>query len=545
MATDVKKIVEQSKKFWTELAPRKRVVLVGAAVGTLLLVAFLATRTAPDNYTMLYAGLAPEDAGEIASELRAQKINYRIDNGGTGISVPEDKVAELRINLAQKGIPKGGGVGFEVFDKQSFGATSFVEQMNYRRALQGELQRSIASLNAVEAARVHLAMPEKSLYRNEEEPPTASVLLKLRRGRTLSNPEVRGIVHLVASSIEGLQPERVTVVDDSGRVLSSGDESGDGGTRQHELEQSLARRVESMLTPLVGEGHLEVSVTAELDQSQTERTEEAYDKDSLALRSESRTLDGSEAGIAGAMAGGVAGARGNLPGAPAPTTGTPANGSNGLTHLSETKNYEVSKVVSRTIGPKEKVKRLHVAVLVDGITTGVGKKKTTVARDAKELAQIESLAREAAGIENERGDKIEVHSVPFAAAAAFADEAEPRSAWPVSRPITLGALAGLFALACVITFLMMRRARKKRAAVSLVPGLPGLPLRVGDLESSLPGAAGELGAAGGGSLELPGGRSPRDRVIEAAKSDTARAARVLSAWLSEPAPEVAAPGGAK
>src|SRR5258705_6046255 len=130
MATDVKKIVEQSRKFWTELAPRKRVVLVGAAVGTLLLVAFLATRTTPDNFTMLYAGLAREDAGEIANELRAQKINYRIDNGGTGISVPEDKVAELRINLAQKGIPKGGGVGFEVFDKQSFGATSFVEQMN-------------------------------------------------------------------------------------------------------------------------------------------------------------------------------------------------------------------------------------------------------------------------------------------------------------------------------------------------------------------------------------------------------------------------------
>jgi flagellar M-ring protein FliF len=544
MATDVKKIVEQSKKFWTGLAPRKRIVLVGGAVGTLLLVAFLATRTAPENYTMLYAGLAPEDAGEIAAELKVQKVAYRLDNGGTAISVPEDKVAELRITLAQKGIPKGGGVGFEVFDKQSFGATSFVEQMNYRRALQGELQRSIASLNAVEAARVHLAMPEKSLYRNEEEPPTASVLLKLRRGRTLSNPEVRGIVHLVASSIEGLQPERVTVVDESGRVLSSGDESGDGGTRQHELEQSLARRVESMLTPLVGEGHLEVSVTAELDQSQTERTEEAYDKDSLALRSESRTLDGSEAGIAGAMASGVAGARGNLPGAPAPTTGTPGNGTNGLTHLSETKNYEVSKVVSRTIGPKEKVKRLHVAVLVDGVTTGVGKKKTTVPRDAKMLAQIESLAREAAGIENERGDKIEVHSVPFAAASAFAEEPEVKSVWPVSKPLALGALAGLFVLAVLVTFLMMRRARKKRAAaVALVPGLP---LRVGDLEAGLPGAAADLAAAGaaGANLELPGGRSPRDRVIEAAKTDTARAARVLSAWLSEPALE-ATPGGTK
>jgi flagellar M-ring protein FliF len=547
MATDVKKIVEQSKKFWKDLAPRKRIVLVGGAVGTLVLVAFLATRTTPTSYTTLFTGLSPEDAGEIANELKAEKVDFQLQNGGTSIGVPEGKVAELRIALAQKGIPKGGGVGFEVFDKQSFGATSFVEQMNYRRALQGELQRSIAALDAVEAARVHLAMPEKSLYRNEEEPPTASVLLKLRRGRTLSAPEVRGIVHLVASSIEGLQPDKVTVVDESGRVLSSGDESGDGGTRQHELEQALGRRVESILTPLVGQGHLEVSVTAELDQSQTERTEESYDKDSLALRSETRTLEGSEAGITNALgAGGIAGAQGNLPGAPAPTTGGTQNSVSGLTHLSETKTYEVSKVISRTIGPKEKVKRLHVAVLVDGVQTGKGKTLKVVPRDAKELAQIESLAREAAGIENERGDKIEVHSVPFAAATPFADDADAaKSVWPVSKPIALSALAGLFVFAVLVTFLMMRRARKKRAAaaVSLVPGLP---VRVGDLEAGLPGAAAAVeGGVAGANLELPGGRSPRDRVIEAAKTDAARAARVLSAWLNEPTTTEATAGGTK
>ena len=538
MATDVKTIAEQSKRFWSNLPARKRVILVAAVLGTLLLVGLAVTHTTPENYTMLYAGLSAEDAGEIASELRTQKVPYKLDNGGTSISVPEARVPELRISLAQKGIPKGGGVGFEVFDKQSFGATSFVEQMNYRRALQGELQRSIGSLDAVEAARVHLAMPERSLYRNEDQPPTASVLLKLRRGRTLSAPEVRGIVHLVSSSIPGLSPERVTVVDESGRVLSSGDEGGDGGTRQHELEAALARRVETMLTPMVGEGHLEVSVTAELDQSQTERTEEAYDKDSLALRSESRTLEGSEAGVAGAGAGGIAGARGNLPGAPAPTTGTPGTGTQGLTRLSETKNYEVSKVVSRTIGPREKVKRLHVAVLVDGVAKGEGKARTVVPREAKELAQIESLAREAAGIENERGDKIEVHSVPFAAASAFADEADvaAKSAWPVSKPIALGAAAGALALLILVAFLLLRRGRKKSANVALVAGLP---VRVGELEAQLPGAAGANGA-----LELPAGaRAPRERVIEAARTDAARAARVLSAWLSEPVPSE--PGGSK
>ncbi len=526
MAPEFKKIADQSRLLWTGLSTRRRLALVGGLVGTLIVIGLLVSRTTPTNFTTMYTGLAPEDAGEIAAELATMKVPYRLDHGGTAISVAEDKVPEVRIALAQRGIPKGGGVGFEVFDKQSFGATSFVEQMNYRRALQGELQRSISSLDAVEAARVHLALRERSLYRQDDEPPTASVLLKLRRGRTLSAPEVRGIVHLVASSIEGLSPERVTVVDESGRVLSTGDDSGEDDTRKHALEASLAKRVEAILMPLVGEGHLEVTVTAELDRSQTERTEEAFDKDTVALRSESRTVEGSESAVAG-NSGGVAGARGNLPGAPPPSQGGAGGVGGGLTRLSETKNYEVSKIVSRTIGPREKVKRLHVAVLVDGVVQGTGKKQKVVARTAKELAHFESLAREAAGIEVERGDKIEVHSVPFVTASPF-DTIEAPAGWPVSKPIVIGVGAGVAALAVLATVLLMRGRNRRTAVAQFVPGLP---VRVGDLEAQLPGGAG----AAGSSLELPG-RAPRERVIEAAKGDTVRAARVLSAWLNE-APE--------
>src|SRR6266568_566126 len=240
---ELKKALAQGVALWKKLPPRRRLVLVGALLATLAGVAFVSLRGSVEAYATLFAGLSPEDAGQVIETLKADKVPFRIGNAGTAIEVPEARVHEVRLTLAQKGMPHGGGVGFELFDKQSFGTTSFVEQMNYQRALQGELARTIMSLDEVEAARVHLAMPEKSLYRAAAEPASASVALKLRPGRQLGTPQVRGIVHLVAASVEGLAPERVTVLDERGNVLSSADDAAGSLDAQQAFERSLERRV--------------------------------------------------------------------------------------------------------------------------------------------------------------------------------------------------------------------------------------------------------------------------------------------------------------
>jgi len=527
MANELKKVTDDAKKLWGKLTPRRRTAVVGGLAAAAALIAFLTLRSPNERWSVLFSGLAPEDAGQVVGELKNQKIPYQLDANGTAVSVPEDKVHELRISLASAGIPRGGGIGFEVFDKQSFGSTSFVEQVNHLRALQGELARTIMSLDAVDRARVHIAMRERSLYRKDDEPPSASVVLKLRPGQKLGKRQVAGIVHLVASSVDGLTPGRVTVVDETSTVLSSGDDGGEGSG---ELEQTLAHRVEDMLARFLGPGHVAVTVTAEIDNSQTEKTEEVYDPAKTALKNEQRSVEG-QGNLDAATTGGVAGARGNLPGAPAPTTPAPpapaagaaapapAGTPSSLTRLQETKNYDVTRVVSRTVGAKGNVKRLHVAVLVDG-KPGSGE-----ARGKDELGRIELLAREAAGLDTERGDRIEVHSIPFFVEPEPAVVA-PNDNWPFpfSKQIAMlagGGLAGLLVIGTAVV-LVLRRRKTTRHAPQLVTALP---VRVTDLEAALPeGVAASLALAG---------TTARDRALEAARADAPRAARVIGDWLAE------------
>ncbi len=435
--------------------------------------------------------------------------------------MPTAKVHELRITLAQAGLPHGGGVGYELFDKQAFGTTSFVEQMNYKRALQGELARSIMSLDAVESARVHLATRERSLYKDDDEPPSASVVLTLRGGQRLATQQVRGIIHLVAGSVDGLKPDRVNVIDASGAPLSAGEDGADGSDGDHELERTLARRVREMLERVVGVGHASVVVTAQLDATRTERTEELYDKDKIALRSETRSVDGNGAD---ATSQGVAGAHGNLPGAPAPT-GTPAAPAAGHNtgHLSETRNYEVNRVVSHVTSPKIHIARLHLAVLVDGVHEKAGDLKSPIVpRGAEELARLSALARAAAGLDSERGDKLEMHSEPFMAPDAF--DAPVAVPWPRAARVAAFSGAGAAALALIAVLFFALRGRKAPTQT-----LTALPMKVARYEQALDGVTEPPTPA---PLELPGA-AIRDRVLAATRNDAARAARVLTGWLQE------------
>jgi flagellar M-ring protein FliF len=413
-------------------------------------------------------------------------------------------------------LPRGGGIGFELFDKQSFGTTSFVEQMNYRRALQGELARTIMSLDEVERARVHVAVPERTLYKDDDEAPSASVMLQLKAGRKLGSAQVRGVVNLVAASVAGLKPERITVVDEAGTPLWAGDDASGGLEAASEIERSLQRRVRDLVERVVGPGHAQVAVTAELDESRSERTEDVYDKDKTALRSESKTEDRSDGNAA---TGGVAGARGNLPGAAAPTTGA---GESGRVRLSETKNYEVDHVVSHTVQPKTRIKRLHVAVLVDH---AVDKKGKSAPRSAEELQRITSLARAAAGLDDERGDKIEVATAPFVAAAPEAAAGPEPTRIPKWAPFAGGGIAVLLMIIAAASI-----ARRRRPLVGEL--VPALPAPVGQVEATLAQAGAGAALPSGAAGALPTA-SARDRALTAAREDSGRAARILAAWLAE------------
>jgi flagellar M-ring protein FliF len=522
LAASGKQFLIQVRTLWQKQPTGRKLLAVLVLVGAGVAIAFAARGGPEPDYAPLYSGLTPQDAGEIAAELQGQTIPYRMVAGGTAIEVPASEVPRVRMAMAAAGLPRAGGVGFEIFDQQKFGTSSFVEQVNYRRALQGELARSIAALDAVDSARVHLAMGRRSVFRDADEPPSASVGLKLTRGRELGRAQVQGIVHLVSSSVDGLSPDRVVVIDERGTVLSSGDGSNTGSGTNSELEATLTRRVREMIERVVGSGHASVVVTAEIDQRKVDETEELYDKDKTALRSESRVVEGG--GDSGVI-GGVAGARGNLPGSPPPTT-VAGTGSGSGQRLQETKNYEVTRIVRRTVGPDAQVKRLHVAVLVDHAPPATPEGKP-VPRSTQELEHIAAIARESAGLDSERGDRLEVRNVPFSPTADdFGPTASEAAAVPPwKQPSVLVAAGGGLLILIVAAFLLLRR-RKGGAVTPLL-----LPAQVGALEAAF--ARNELGGLAADQRPALADRAVHERVVDVVRAEPARAARVLSSWLAE------------
>src|SRR6185369_12252173 len=279
-------LLGQLRDFFMALPPARRMTFLALTVGVLVGTGALAWWVQQPQYRVLYSGLGASDAGAVIEYLKSEKIPYRVGDNGGNIEVAAGRLYETRMALAGRGVPQGGGVGFEIFDKQTLGMTDFVQRLNYQRALQGELARSIAELDTVEAARVHLAMPERSLFVAEERRPSASVVLKLKPGRTLAPEQIAGVVHLVAASVEGLKPADVTVVDVNGQVLTRDLQEQDtrsGGqgmlTFQREMEQGFTERIESMLARVLGPGHALARVTVALDLAQVEKTEESFDPD--------------------------------------------------------------------------------------------------------------------------------------------------------------------------------------------------------------------------------------------------------------------------
>ncbi|MEQ9637005.1 MAG: flagellar basal-body MS-ring/collar protein FliF [Devosia marina] len=376
---------------------------------------FLIMRAQTPNLAPLYSGLSLEDSSAIVTELQTLNIPYELRGEGDTILVPRDQITTMRMALAGEGLPTRGQVGYEIFDQQStLGATSFVQNINNVRALEGELARTIGSLNRITGARVHLVLPERELFRRERQDPSASIVLTTRG--ELSTGEIRAIQHLVASAIEGLTPSRVSIVDEQGTLLASGTGEDVAGvmTAQNDertlgFENRMRTRVEDMLANVVGAGRARVEVAAELDFNRSTTTQELFDPESQVVRS---TQTRESENLSGGNNGQVTVAN-ELPGA------DQNNGAGGVTEqgtsTEEVINYEISKTTQTAVTEAGAVKRLSVAVVVDGTYTddGAGNMAYTP-RTADEIAQILTLVRSAVGFSAERGDSVEVVNMQFA-----------------------------------------------------------------------------------------------------------------------------------
>jgi len=394
-------ILEKLWQGFSTLSASRKMTLAGVTVLILASLSAFVYFTNQEDYRILFSNLNSEDASSIVTKLKEKKIPYQISPSGDIISVPSGKVAELRLELAAAGLPHGGGVGFEIFDNKTLGATEFEQQLNYRRALQGELARTINSLDEIQQSRVHIALPKESLFIDQQKKPTASVTLKLKTGRKLKPSQIEGIGHLVASSIEGLSPDNVMIVDSQGNMLSKGQEesrlsrlSSSQIDYQRSIEKDMGNQIQTLLENVVGQGKAVVRVNADLDFRITEKTEETYDPESPVVRSTQKQMD--------KMTG------------PAPAAAKASASGSEKEKTDETVNYEINKTVSKTVMPVGEIKKISIAVLVDGIYTKDDKGTATFQeRPKKELESIEDLVRKSSGFNAQRGDQVIVTSMPF------------------------------------------------------------------------------------------------------------------------------------
>lgn len=397
-----------------------KILIALLLAGTVAVLGVLWLWTQKSDFQVLYTNLEAEDAQNVINRLIDLQIPYKLSSNGGSILISSDQVHRVRLQMASEGLPQGGSVGFEIFDRSTIGTTEFVQKLNYRRALQGELSRTISQIKEVSSARVHLVVPENTLFSNEQQEARASVVLRLVSNGGLSEKQVQGIVYLVASSVERLNPQAVTVIDGHGRILTKvSDDSSSmalAGSNQlefqHSFEKKLENKIRGLLEPIVGINKAIVRVSSDLELRQVEITEEKFDPDTQVARSEQRTQ---EKFIESAQSPNASGVPGLLEASPG---GAGASSQNTSEKKNEVVNYEISKTISRIIEPLGRIKKLSVAVLVDGtyetITNEAGETtRNYISRTDEEMNKLESLVKGAMGFSDERQDSIEVVNIPF------------------------------------------------------------------------------------------------------------------------------------
>ena len=418
MAFNFAERLERGREILAHAGPSKVAIggIILAAATAVLLVALFYKGESP--YEVLYSRLSPEDAGAITAELRNQRVPYRLAADGTAIEVEQGRASAIRIDLAVKGLPTKGNVGFEIFDEQKLGATDLVQKTNLMRAVTGELERSIMSLPEIEMARVHLAIPSETLFIEDKKDPTASVVIKAARGADISKPQLLGIVNLVVSAVSGLTPENVSVIDTEGGLIWSRETNkpgllNDDQMRQKALfEDGLKRRIQAMMERVVGPDKVITSVSAELDLKEIVTSEDIYDPDRVAIRSEQRIQERS-IGPARAMAG-IPNATYELGTANRQNSGFGGNQEQ-YSRTEETNNYEVTNIKRQTVSKAGDLKRVSVSVLLDGVyTKNEDGERVFSPLPAELIVQLEAAVKGVVGFDVRRGDLVSISSVQFA-----------------------------------------------------------------------------------------------------------------------------------
>ena len=537
---------------------KKLLAAIGAAAVMAVMAGLWMWSQKPD-YKVLFSNFTDKDGGAIVASLQQLNVPYKFADGGVAILVPAEQVHDVRLKLAAQGLPKGGGVGFELMENQKLGVSQFLEQVNFQRALEGEMARSIQSIAAVQTARVHLAMPKNTVFVREQQKPTASVLLNLHPGRTLDQQQVSAIVHLVASSVPDLPAKNVTVVDQDGNLLSNNDKQANANTLDatqlkyvQELQQGIARRIESIITPIVGANNVRAEATADVDFSRVEQAAETYKPNGKPDAASIRSQQSSEAtGAGGAGAAGVPGALSNQPqaNATAPVNGQPAPAPAAVAaapaapanvRKDSTVNYEVDKTIRYTQQPMGGLRRLSVAVVVNYRTElgKNGKPETRALTDAEKV-QITDLIKEAMGFSKERGDSLNVLNSPFVTPEKLAYVEPP--AWKNPEYIAMAKDGGrylLLAVALLYLFFGVLRPLLKKVTPPSPASAPALAgAGKGGIAPALGNASHDDGAVvqlSGGELPAPKQRSYQDNLEAAkalAKQDPRMVANIVKNWV--------------
>ncbi|MFH0734137.1 MAG: flagellar basal-body MS-ring/collar protein FliF [bacterium] len=518
---------------FNKLSIQQRMLIGGVLVVALVLLGFVVFIFNEPSYSTLYTNLAPEDANKIIEVLNAQKVTYKLEDGGQTIKVPKDKVYEMRLTAAGKGIPSSGIVGYEIFDQNLMGMSEFMQKLNFKRALEGELSRTIMDQNGVEGVRVHIVFPEKSIFKEDERPPTASIVLKLNSGFTLSKQNIVSISNLVASSVEGLQTSKVTIIDTRGRLLSKDEDENSltyVSNKQYEIksgiENYLANKAQTILDNVVGYGNSIVKVNVDLDFNQVEKTMETYDPESQVAISEQTVKQ--------------------------ETGGKNAGDSTGTTSENSTTNYEISKTIERVIEGAGNIKRVTLAAVINGITKEVknGDKidKIIEPRPEAQLLKLEQIVKQSVGINDSRNDIVTLESIPFETHLEDDSQLTESASFNINEWSNLIMLFVAVGASLFILKGLMKKLKNEKILVGTVSyrdeavgnlsggtesGSSSLPqigsgsstkkkqiLDIGDIEDEITDAATEK-------------RVRQDKIVHYAQKNPTEAAKLINSWLRE------------
>jgi flagellar M-ring protein FliF len=521
-------VVSQLRGFVSSLSTRQRMLLGGGSLlVALMLLTFVRLLSKPEM-TALYSNMEPADAQSLGQHLTAKNIRYQLSPDGKSVLVPADQLNAARLETASQGTPRSGRLGFELFDKTNWATSDFDDKVNYQRALEGELERTIQTMRGVEAARVHLAIPPDSIYSGLERPAKAAVILKLR-DHHLSAAMRLAVQRLVASAVDKLDPQTVTVVDAEAGEPGSG-AGALSASEEHSAEEVLADRLIHTLEPVVGSDHVRATVHAEFDSSTVEEQQESYDPEkTVAL-----TMQRSEETNGTPQPSGAAGTASNVPGAGTPAKAASADGL--AQSKSENGTYAVNRIVRHSTQPAGRLKRLAVAVLVDDINNPGNKNNPRQKRSPEELKSIEDLAKASVGFDSARGDILSVQNISFQVVPIDVPPPPTRvekirtllTDW--SSYVRIVALFLLF----VVTYLIILRPVKKQ----MIRALNAIPPRVdAQIDSDAAGLAGgnqlSDGSAGAHQGERPAMTRLREGISSRIKQEPVSASRLVQSWIKD------------